>query len=220
VAEYLDGTWSVASGFRGQQPVPDRTGIALPGKLVEWESRRTLELTLPVAAVRIEHVTVEQCQECGFNGDDWSDVGALEALVELPSRWAIAVSGLTFRDANRRPVLEMWSVAEYADHVREVLFGMRFLLETTISQPGTDLGPSPETRFDAEPRQIEVKSALDGIDRESTTLRASISELPATAWESTIILDDTGVDPHWIVRHAVHDATHHLLDVQRLRKAL
>jgi hypothetical protein len=165
-------------------------------------------------------VTVEQCQQCGFNGDDWSDVGALEALEELPSRWAIAVSGLTFRDANRRPVPEIWSIAEYADHVREVLFGMRFLLETAISLPGTDLGASPESRFDAEPRQIEVKSALDGIDRESTTLRASISELPATAWESTITLDNTGVDPHWIVRHAVHDATHHLLDVERLREAL
>jgi DinB superfamily len=165
-------------------------------------------------------MTVEQCQQCGFNGDDWSDVVALEALLELPSRWAIAVSGLTFRDANRRPVPEMWSIAEYADHVREVLFGMQFLLETAISQPGADVGASPESRFDAEPRQIEVKRALDGITRESTTLRVSISKLPATAWESTIILDDTGVDPHWIVRHAVHDATHHLLDVERLSEAL
>jgi len=114
----------------------------------------------------------------------------------------------------------MWSIAEYADHVREVLFGMRFLLETAKSQPGTDLGASPESRFDAEPRPIEVESALAGIGRESTTLRESISKLPATAWKSTVILDDTAVDPHWIVRHAVHDATHHLLDVERLREAL
>jgi hypothetical protein len=70
----------------------------------------------------------------------------------------------------------MWSIAEYADHVREVLFGMRFLLETAISQPRTDLGVSPESPFHAEPRQIEVKRALDGIARESTTLRVSISE--------------------------------------------
>jgi hypothetical protein len=164
-------------------------------------------------------VTTEQCQECGFNGDDWSDAEALEALGELPSRWATAVSDITSSDALRRPVPEMWSIAEYTDHVREVLFGMRFLLETAVNQPGTDLGVSPESRFDAEPRPVEVESALAGIGRESATLRESISELPAIAWESTVILDNLGVDVHWILRYAVHDATHHLLDVERLRDA-
>jgi len=33
----------------------------------------------------------------------------------------------------------MWSIAEYADHVRRVLFGMRFLLDTAVTQPGTVL---------------------------------------------------------------------------------
>jgi hypothetical protein len=50
--------------------------------------------------------------------------------------------------------------------------------------------------------------------------RPSVPSATATAWESTITLDNTGVDPHWIVRHAVHDATHHLLDVERLLEAL
>lgn len=165
-------------------------------------------------------MTAEQCQQCGFNGDDWSDAEALETLGELPSRWATAVSGITSRDLLRRPIREMWSIAEYTDHVREVLFGTRFLLETAVNQSGTDLGGSPESRFDAEPRPVEVESALAGIHRESTALRLSISELPANAWESTVVLDNSGVDAHWILRHVVHDATHHLLDVERLREAL
>lgn len=163
---------------------------------------------------------MERCQQCGFDGDDWSDAEALEALIELPSRWTSAVSGITSSEVLRRPVPEMWSIAEYTDHVREVLFGMRFLFETAVNQPGTDLGASPKPRFDAEPRPIEVESALAGIGRESTALRESIAELPAVAWESTVILDNSGVDAHWILRHAVHDATHHLLDVDRLRDAL
>ena len=114
----------------------------------------------------------------------------------------------------------MWSIGEYTDHVREVLFGMRFLLDVAVSQPGVDLGASPESRFDAEARPIEVDSALAGIDREASALRESLSELPPDAWTSIVILDGAGVDPHWIVRHAVHDATHHLLDVERLRDAL
>jgi DinB superfamily len=174
----------------------------------------------PSPAGRLDNVTAEHCQQCGFDGDDWTDTGALEAVAELPVRWASAISGLRSRDLLRRPVPDMWSIGEYTDHVRQVLFGMRFLLDAAVSQPGVDLGASPESRFDTEARPIEVESALAGIDREATALRESLSELPPDAWTSIVILDGAGVDPHWIVRHAVHDATHHLLDVQRLRRAL
>jgi hypothetical protein len=167
-------------------------------------------------AGRLDEVTAEQCEQCGFDGDDWTDTGALEAVAELPSRWTSAVSGLRSRDLLRRPVPDMWSIGEYTDHVREVLFGMRFLLDAAVSQPGVDLGASPESRFDTEARPIEVESALAGTDREVTALRETLSD----AWTSIVILDGAGVDPHWIVRHAVHDATHHLLDVERLRRAL
>jgi hypothetical protein len=35
-----------------------------------------------------------------------------------------------------------------------------------------------------------------------------------------VIVADEAVDLHWIARHAVHDATHHLQDVTRLRANL
>jgi hypothetical protein len=181
---------------------------------------RTADLTFVDASRQDPYVTSERCGECGFDSEDWSDAGALEAVAELPARWAIAVSGLTSRDVLRRPLAEMWSIAEYADHVREVLFGMRFLLDAAVGEPGTDLGKSPATRFDPEPRQIEVESALDGIGQEARSLCDGLSELSDDAWASTVFLDDEGVDPHWIVRHAVHDATHHLMDVQNLRDSL
>lgn len=114
----------------------------------------------------------------------------------------------------------MWSIAEYADHVREVLFGMRFLLDTAISQPATDLGESPPSQFDAQPRQIDVEAALGGIDNEARSLSQQLSGLSSDNWYLTVTFDGTSVDPHWIARHAVHDATHHLLDIARLRSAL
>jgi hypothetical protein len=114
----------------------------------------------------------------------------------------------------------MWSIAEYADHVREVLFGMRFLLDTALSQPGTDLGGSPPPRFAAQPRPIDVGAALDGIDHGARSLSRQLSELSPHDWLLTVRFDGTSVDPHWIARHIVHDATHHLLDIERLRSAL
>ena len=165
-------------------------------------------------------MSVERCGECDFDSDHWSDASAIAAIQRLPSQWTTAVAGLTPSDQLRRPIRQMWSIAEYADHVREVLFGMRFLLDTAISQPGTDLGESPLPQFAPQPRQIDVEAALDGIDHEARSLSQQLSGLSPHDWCLTVKLDGTSVDPHWIARHSVHDATHHLLDIGRLRSAL
>ena len=114
----------------------------------------------------------------------------------------------------------MWSIAEYTDHVREVLFGMRFLLDAALTQPGTDLGESPPQQFASRPRQIDIEAALDGIDHEASSLSQQLSGLSSHDWFLTVRFDGTSVDPHWIACHAVHDATHHLLDIVRLCSAL
>jgi Mycothiol maleylpyruvate isomerase N-terminal domain len=97
---------------------------------------------------------------------------------------------------------------------------MRFLLETAISEPGTDLGESPAAVFAFQARQLDVEATLASIDREARSLSQQLSGLAADDWSRTLGFDGTFVDPHWIARHAVHDATHHLLDVRRLRSAL
>ena len=48
----------------------------------------------------------------------------------------------------------------------------------------------------------------------------SFAVLTADGWASTVVLDGVEIDPHWIARHAVHDPTRHLIDIQRLRNAL
>jgi hypothetical protein len=165
-------------------------------------------------------VDFERCDECGFNGQEWSDAAAASAIEGLPTRFANAVAGLSSDDLGRRPVDGQWSIAEYADHVREVLFGMRFLLDIAITQRGTDLGESPSSPFEPEPRQIDIDAAVAGIEREVTSLLQTFSELSFDEWHAIVTLDGASVDPHWIVRHAVHDSTHHLLDMERLRLAL
>ena len=97
---------------------------------------------------------------------------------------------------------------------------MRFLLVIAVGQPGIDLGESPSSTFEHEPRQIDIDAALVGIEREVTSLLKTFSELSPNEWRSIVTLDGANVDPHWIVRHAVHDSTHHLLDMERLRLAL
>lgn len=165
-------------------------------------------------------MTAERCDQCGFDGDAWADAAAVDAIATLPRRWRGALAGLSDDQLLRRPIPDMWSIAEYVDHVREVLFGMRFVLDSAVAQPGIDLGDPPEPRFDPEPRHIDSAAALQGVGREARALVDRLSELDQTAWTAVARVGDQSVDAPWIVRHAVHDATHHLLDVERLRAAL
>lgn len=97
-------------------------------------------------------MAAETCQECGFDGDAWTDPQAVEAIADLPKQWRDAVEGLTLEELQHCPIPDTWSVGEYADHVREVRFAMRFLLDIARDAPGTDLGSAPEPAFDPEPR--------------------------------------------------------------------
>jgi hypothetical protein len=114
----------------------------------------------------------------------------------------------------------MWSIAEYVDHVREVLFGMRFLLDIAIENPGTELGEAPEPTFEPEPRAIDIDVALAGLSQEAEHLGDALTNTPSPSWTSTVIMSGDELDLHWIARHGAHDSTHHLHDVTRLRAAL
>jgi hypothetical protein len=162
----------------------------------------------------------EHCAACGFDSGDWTDEAAIAALSAIGTRWAEAIAGLEPDALQRRPIPGTWSIAEYTDHVREVLFAMRFVLDSAVGDPGIDLGVPPEPAFSPEPVPVDVEVALGGIRREAGELVHRLGELTYTSWEATAVIGGDEVDVHWICRHAVHDAHHHLLDVARLRAAL
>ena len=165
-------------------------------------------------------MVVEHCDECGFDGDDWSDEAAVNAIEALPVQWRNAVAGVNNADAQRRPIHQVWSIAEYADHVRETLYTMRVVLDIAVAHPGTDLGEPSEPAFAPAPQPIDVAAAVAAIDTEAHQLAARLRQLGPSAWESEITISAQLHDPRWICRHALHDASHHLLDVDRLKAAL
>jgi hypothetical protein len=165
-------------------------------------------------------MVVERCRPCGFDGTDWSDVEAIALIAELPDRCTGAIDGLADRDLQRRPIPDSWSIAEYVDHVRETTFGMRFILAVALEGPGTDLGEPPASTFDPEPRVVDVPAALAGLRDQAEQLHDQLEQLAAPAWDVTVVIGGETVDVHWIARHAVHDSTHHLTDIARLRGLL
>lgn len=165
-------------------------------------------------------VTYERCDECGFDGSQWTDTGAIDEAETLPGRWQEAITGLSADELQQRPISDMWSIAEYTDHVRETGFGMRFVLDTVIRTPGVELGDPPEPAFDPDPRRVDTVAALAGFGSEISQLCAQLRDVPAEALNASCTIAGDTVDVHWIARHIVHDVTHHLGDLARLRAAL
>lgn len=165
-------------------------------------------------------MTAERCDECGFDSEQWSDDEALVAVAALPDRWREAVRGLDATHINERPIPTMWSIGEYSDHVRETIFGMRFILDIATTTPGTVLGPPPQPTFEPEPRPFDVDVASSAFAAEIAHLCDRLEQLSPDEWTMTVVIGDDTVDAHWIVRHAVHDVTHHLGDIARLRATI
>jgi hypothetical protein len=92
--------------------------------------------------------------------------------------------------------------------------------EIALAEPGTELGEPPEPRFHHDPRVVDVDAALTAFEREACELRARLRQTPTDQWHFSVTIGADHVDVHWIVRHALHDVTHHLGDVLRLRAAL
>jgi MOSC domain-containing protein YiiM len=129
--------------------------------------------------------------------------------------WEQTIEGVASHVLTARPAPGGWSAAEYLSHSADVVADMGRLLHATVTVDHLELAdvpvpidPSPEdldaalTRFTGNvQRLLDRASSLDGPDDER--------------WDRTARLDEDTVDAAWIVRHAVHDSTHHLSDVGR-----
>ncbi|MEM7140038.1 MAG: MOSC domain-containing protein [Actinomycetota bacterium] len=161
----------------------------------------------------------ETCDECGFDAAEYNQLDTLRTIDAAAALVMLWSEGMGEADRDTRPDPDTWSVNEYVEHLREVFFGMRMLVELARENPGQDLGPLPQPDRPGEQRRIADPVAAGAAFAEETTALAAA--LRATDdWAIGVTFDG---DPHpidWAARHAVHDLWHHLHDVARIRIAL
>lgn len=155
------------------------------------------------------------CEDCGFDAArvDLPDVGP--AIRENAAAWQVALSG---PDVRRRREPWVWSVTEYAAHVRDVhaIFAERLSLILEQDAPVFDNwdqdATARESRYDlALPDEVVVGllagaarvadayDAVDPPDHDRVGLRSNGSTF------TTLTL----------ARYHLHDVVHHLWDVRR-----
>ena len=164
---------------------------------------------------------VNACQGCGFVLEDLpvADIG--HALRDVAPRLRAVLEAGAEERLRARPAPSTWSALEYACHVRDVLLIQRDRVLLALVEERPDFTPMHReervalARYASDPPQLVTQEVgfaagllarlFEGLSPEHLARRC-VYGYP----------DRHEVDVAWVGRHTVHEAEHHLLDVQRI----
>jgi MOSC domain-containing protein YiiM len=158
----------------------------------------------------------ETCATCGFDGTEYDLRDSLGTLRAIAPMWRQTVEGVDEAVLLARPAPEVWSAAEYAAHSADVTEAMGRLLHGLLTIDDLEVEAVPEDH---------APDVSDGFAAAMARLEANVARLHDRAarvgeeddpqWARTALADGHVVGGAWVLRHAIHDATHHLHDVGR-----
>lgn len=169
------------------------------------------------------------CGECGFDARAMSDadlVGACSSFVRKYrpplTRFLPGEDGPSV--VRRRPSAEVWSALEYAAHTRDVFAFYRERIERVLAEHrplltavGFDDLAETAAYNDEDPSVV-----ADAVTAEAAALAATLSAVTDEGWARVGLASDGSGDERSVrllAERAVHDATHHLLDIGRSLRA-
>lgn len=163
----------------------------------------------------------ETCDTCSFDGADYNVQDSLGTLRALAPMWTTTVEGVAPALLLERPAPGVWSAAEYTAHSADVVEAMGRLLHGIATVDDLEVETVPEAH---------APDVSDGFDAALGRLYANLVRLHDgvqrvggerdRAWKRAAIVGGDEIDARWVLRHAIHDASHHLSDIGRGLHAL
>lgn len=159
----------------------------------------------------------ERCSECGFDATLLTVADSIAALRSLGRRWRAAFAEAEDEDLRARPAPQTWSALEYAAHTRDVIalngWGMSEVLDDARPEhPGVE--PDPPGA-DHGYNVLDPETVLDELEANAERMAARAERALPEHWDRTATVGGRRLDATWFLHHVVHDATHHLRDVDR-----
>lgn len=159
---------------------------------------------------------VETCEACRFDAAQYDASDAFGTLRAVGPMWDQLVEDVDPGALATRPAPGVWSAVEYAAHSADVAEAMgRLLHGITVVDDLTLRSPQP----------LREPDPAEGLDAARARLGANLARLLRRArdlgddhepgWQRAVTIDGERYDAGWVLRHAVHDLTHHLSDVGR-----
>lgn len=167
-------------------------------------------------------MTDETCDGCRFDGSQYSRLDARKSLRTMAARWRWAAEGIDEAVLACRPAATVWSPTEYAAHTADVMssVGMLLHLMTTRDLEPLEVPDPADASADDPSPSTTFAEAVVRLETNALRMDDEVAHLTPNQWSRTVVLDGDAADSDWVVRHAVHDASHHLMDLGRGLRAL
>lgn len=162
-----------------------------------------------------ERTPAETCAACRFDGAQYDLRDSLGTLRALGPMWDQATEGVDPSHLLARPSDERWSVVEHAGHSAIVAERVHALLALAQADDGAVVpapGPSAPAA-DADP--ITVRAHLTSALRAVHDLGADLGPARDERWARHVAIDGDRFDAAWLLRHVIHDSSHHLHEAAR-----
>ncbi len=133
-------------------------------------------------------------------------------------RWREAFEAVPVDILRRRPDVNVWSPLEYAAHTRDVLTLLGGGLNEVLDGERPEY-PATEPEADAPDHgynDLDPERVLASLEKRAVAIAVRAAKAVPDHWSRTGSLGGEAVDAGWILRHAVHDASHHLKDIDRI----
>jgi len=168
-----------------------------------------------------------RCQECGFDYETLDPAEIPTALRGFAKRYRAPLTRfLPGEDGDavvRQPPAEgTWSALEYAAHVRDVFAAYDRWIGRCLNEDRPVLdGPTPdhlatERRYNDD----DPVAVADALAANVEHLAATVESLPAGVWDRVGLRRNEERSIRFTAGRAVHEGSHHLLDIGRGMRAL
>lgn len=162
------------------------------------------------------------CDECGFDYDALHPGDAPAAIRGFAKRYRAPLTRfLPGEDGDslvrQRPAPETWSALEYAAHVRDVFEAYDRWIRQILADDRPILeGPGPDDlavlrRYGEDDRAAVAEALAANAER----LAATVAAVPVDGWGRVGLRRDEERSVLLHARRAVHEGSHHLLDIGR-----
>jgi hypothetical protein len=169
---------------------------------------------------------MERCEECGFDSADLRPPQMVVAIRSFGRRYRVPLTrGLPGEDLDeivrRAPGPGVWSALEYAAHVGHLFraFDDRVRCALAGNEPDHAEVDWEGWVASAAPK-LDREQAADGVDEAAHALAFTLDELNEFEWELTGLTGRGRPVPLTeLAAIAVHEGSHHLLDIGRVLRA-
>lgn len=167
------------------------------------------------------------CEECGFDYEALNPPNVPAAIRTFAKRYRMPLTRF-LRDEDgdalvrHRPAPEVWSALEYAAHVRDVFASYDGWIRLCLTEDRPVLeGPGPDDlAAERQYNEDHPVAVADALAANAERLAATVEAVPADGWDRVGLRRGEERSVLLLARRAVHEGSHHLLDIGRGLRAV